>query len=267
MANRPFLKWPGNKYRIINFIKKHLPFGQRLIEPFAGSGAVFLNTDYPSYLLADNNKDLINVYQCLKENGPSFIEYCRTFFRPEYNTASRYYDLRLKFNTTTDVYEKSALFLYLNRHGYNGLVRYNSSGEFNVPFGRYAKPYFPEKEMLCFWGKSQKAEFICCDFRETLAMAQPGDVVYCDPPYVPLSDTSNFTEYSPGGFGESEQTILAEKAKQLANKGIPVLISNHDTEFTRSQYQSAQVYSFDVARFISCDSRNRNRVSELLALF
>lgn len=267
MSNRPFLKWPGGKYRIVSFIKKYLPSGQRLIEPFVGSGAVFLNTDYPSYLLADNNIDLINLYQCLKKEGYSFIKYCRQFFKPENNTAERYYELRLRFNTTDNIYEKSALFLYLNRHGYNGLVRYNSAGEFNVPFGQYARPYFPEKEMLCFWEKSQTAEFMYCDFRETLAMASPGDVVYCDPPYVPLSNTASFTEYCPGGFGKREQMILAEKAKQLTDREIPVLISNHDTEFTRNLYAPAQIYSLNVPRSISCDAKTRSKVCELLALF
>lgn len=267
MPNRPFLKWPGGKYRIIDRIKEQLPSGSRLIEPFVGSGAVFLNTDYPRYLLADSNRDLINIYRCLQKEGASFVEYCRQFFVPENNKAEKYYELRERFNETDDVYEKSALFLYLNRHGYNGLCRYNAVGHFNVPFGRYAKPYFPEREMLYFAEKVKKADVLCADFRDTLALAEKGDVVYCDPPYVPLSDTSNFTEYSPGGFGRAEQLALAKMAKRLAERGIPVLISNHDTEFTRTHYDTAHISSFDVPRFISCDGKNRHKVSELLALF
>lgn len=264
---KPFLKWAGNKYRIIKLIREKLPPGRRLIEPFVGSGAVFLNTDYPAYLLCDGNRDLINLYRQLQKEGPAFVEYCRSFFVPENNTPERYYELRLEFNATADPREKAALFVYLNRHCYNGLCRYNSRGKFNTPFGRYRRPYFPEKEMLSFWKKARKAAFICCDFRESLALAEPGDVIYCDPPYVPLSSTANFTSYSGGGFGAEEQRALAREAERLARLGIPVLLSNHDTEFTRDIYASARITSFGVPRTISCDGRKRGKAAEVLALF
>ncbi|HHW40536.1 MAG TPA: Dam family site-specific DNA-(adenine-N6)-methyltransferase [Syntrophomonadaceae bacterium] len=264
---KPFLKWAGNKYQIINRIREQLPPGKRLIEPFAGSAAVFLNTDYPAYLLCDNNQDLINLYRYLQKDGPRFIEYCKTYFVPENNNRERYYELRQEFNMTENRRKKAALFVYLNRHCYNGLCRYNSSGRFNTPFGRYRKPYFPEREMLFFWKKARRAVFLCLDFRESMAMAEPGDVVYCDPPYVPLSCTANFTSYSSEGFGPEEQRDLAREAERLAARGIPVLLSNHDTEFTRTVYASAQIISFGVQRSISCDGRNRGRAAEVLALF
>lgn len=264
---KPFLKWAGGKYRIVHRIKEQLPPGNRLVEPFVGSGAVFLNIDYSSYLLSDNNPDLINLFQILKEEGKAFVEYCRDYFTPALNREKEYYRLRSEFNRAADKKQKAALFLYLNRHGYNGLCRYNSSGEFNTPFGRYIKPYFPEKEMLNFTRKAQKATFVCRDFRKTMTEVRPGDVVYCDPPYVPLSPTANFTAYSGGGFGIKEQKKLAELAGQLAGKGIPVLLSNHDTGFVRQIYHGAQITSFKVRRFISCHGDNRNRAGEILALF
>ncbi|WP_420852006.1 Dam family site-specific DNA-(adenine-N6)-methyltransferase [Pelotomaculum isophthalicicum] len=265
---RPFLKWPGSKYRIVDRVKEQLPPGRRLIEPFVGSGAVFLNTDYDNYLLADNNPDLINVFRFLQSEGKIFIEYCRTFFTPENNSEEVYYTYRHEFNNTKDDKLKAALFLYLNRHGYNGLVRYSLKGNFNTPFGTYEKPYFPEKEMIYFHKKAQRAQFICCGFEDAMSQAMPGqDVCYCDPPYVNLSPTANFTSYSTGGFGLEEQLRLAKLAKGLAEKGIPVLLSNHDTEFVRRAYASAQIIAFDVQRFISCDSTNRGRVGEVLALF
>lgn len=186
---------------------------------------------------------------------------------PENNTPERYYELRQEFNMTGNRRKKAALFVYLNKHCYNGLCRYNSAGQFNTPFGRYRKPYFPEKEMLYFWQKAQNAVFLCCDFRESMAMAEPGDVVYCDPPYVPLSDTANFTSYSSEGFGPEEQRALAREAERLAGLGIPVLLSNHDTEFTRAIYASARIISFGVQRYISCDGQNRGKAAEVLALF
>src|SRR5262249_42922300 len=141
-AMKPFLKWAGNKYPLLDRIKRTLPKKKRrLVEPFAGSAAVFLNTDYPDYLLTDANVDLITLYQHLKTEGPDFIHFCRDFFKPETNRKDVYLEFRDTFNQTLDCRLKSALFLYLNKHGFNGLCRYNAGGKYNVPFGRYLKPY------------------------------------------------------------------------------------------------------------------------------
>jgi DNA adenine methylase len=264
---RPFLKWAGNKYQILERIRAMLPRGNRLIEPFVGSGAVFLNTDYEEYLLADNNGDLINLFLTLQREGESFIEYCRSFFTGETNSEGQYYDLRKEFNSTSNSRLKAGLFIYLNRHAYNGLCRYNSKGGFNAPFGQYSKPYFPEKEMRHFIQRARRVTFKVADFRDTMRLASRGDVLYCDPPYVPLSATSNFTSYSSGGFGREEQIELAELARELAGRGLSVLISNHATEFTLNAYKNARIERFDVQRFISCDGDNRGRAGEVLALF
>jgi DNA adenine methylase len=264
---KPFLKWAGNKYQIVERIKEVLPPANRLIEPFVGSGAVFLNTDYQSYLLADTNQDLINLFTCLQTDAKDFIEYAKSFFIPNNNEKEAFYQFRTDFNSSGDIRYKSALFLYMNKHGFNGLCRYNSKGKFNVPFGRYKKPYFPEKEMIYFADRAKDAEFQTADFTETMERAEPGDVVYCDPPYVPLSDTAYFTNYSSGGFGIDEQEELARQAKKLVTRGVTVVLSNHDTEFTRSAYSSAKIISFDVQRYISCDGNNRNKAPEVLAIF
>lgn len=265
---KPFLKWAGGKMRLVRRIQEQLPEGTRLIEPFAGSAAVWLNTNYPAALIADINPDLIACYRALQQQGPDFIAACRAYFVPANNAAARYYALRDRFNATRDPWERAVLFVYLNRHGYNGLCRYNAQGGFNVPFGRYARPYFPEAEMLAFWRKAQDATFSCAGFRTVMAEARPGDVIYCDPPYVPLSDTANFTDYAAGGFGPGDQADLAQFARNLASKGIPVLISNHATPFTETAYQAAShIERFKVQRFISCDGDNRQVADELLALF
>lgn len=264
---KPFLKWAGNKFAIIDRIKAVLPAGNRLIEPFAGSAAVFLNTDFDGAILSDINEDLINLYKYLKQDGEKFIGYCSTFFEKEMNNADTYYQLRQIFNRTTDTRLRAAMFLYFNRHGYNGLCRYNNKGEFNVPFGRYTKPYFPKEEMLQFHKKIQNTTILHQNFVQTMEMAKPGDVIYCDPPYVPLTETANFTGYSSGGFGIKEQEKLAELAKQLSRKGIHVVISNHDTTFTQTAYESAQIVSFQVRRFISCKGDARGQANEMLAYF
>jgi len=264
---RPFLKWAGNKYRIIDRIKKELPKGKRLIEPFAGSAAVFLNTDYEHYIINDNNPDLIHLYNILKKEGSSFIKKCRYYFSPRFNNEEQYYKIRQKFNKTSDISKRAVLFVYLNRHGYNGLCRYNLKGGYNVPFGRYKSPYFPEKEMLAFHAKAKKAKFVLSSFESIIQSAKNGDVIYCDPPYVPLSPSANFTSYSTGGFNMDKQQQLADLANETAKKGISILISNHNTEFTRKAYAQAQIKNFHVQRFISCNGKKRGTAGELLALF
>lgn len=178
------LKWAGNKTAIMSELKKHLPAGPRLVEPFAGSCAVMMETDYPSYLVADINPDLINLYKKVAADCEAFISRARALFE-EANREVAYYNIRQEFNYSTEItdFMKAVYFLYLNRHGYRGLCRYNKSGHFNIPYGNYKNPYFPEKEIRAFAEKAQRATFICASFDETLAMLKVGDVVYCDPPY------------------------------------------------------------------------------------
>lgn len=267
--SRPFLKWPGGKYRLAQRICESLAPGKRLIEPFVGSGAVFLNSRYPKYLLADGNSHLIRLYQTLQAEGEKFIAFCEGFFTPENNNETVYYDMRTVFNETTDARLKSALFLYLNRHCYNGLCRYNSRGIFNSPFGRYKQPYFPRHEMQAFHRRATDAVFTSSQYTETLDRARRGDVVYCDPPYIPLSRTASFTDYFAGGFSEQDQIDLARQAARLAARGIHVVISNHNTPFTRELYvdAGATMRRFKVQRNISCRGGERIRVGELLAVF
>ncbi|WNC68831.1 Dam family site-specific DNA-(adenine-N6)-methyltransferase [Thalassotalea nanhaiensis] len=266
---RAFLKWAGGKYTLSDVIRKMLPKGSRLIEPFAGAGSIFLNTDYSNYVLNDINKDLINLYKTLQTKPEQFINDAAKLFTPEYNISEEYYEIRKQFNATDDPYQRSLMFLYMNRHGYNGLCRYNSKGGYNVPFGKYKRPYFPENELLNFANRAIKAEFVCENYRDTFARAKDGDVIYCDPPYVPLSKTASFTSYAGNGFGLDEQADLANAAEEVtAEKKVTVLISNHDTIWTRKIYEHAnKIKSVKVARTISQKGTNRNKVGELLALY
>lgn len=238
-----------------------------MIEPFTGSASIFNNTNYPNYLLGEDNRDLVALFQHLQLEQEAFIDYCKTLFCESNNCALRYYELRKLFNQSQQPRERAALFLYLNRHGYNGLCRYNNQGIYNVPFGRYIKPYFPEAEMRYFYQKSHQATFIHSDFRQTFMLARPGDLIYCDPPYAPIMQSSNFSAYTHRKFGEKEQIILAELAREQATRGVTVIISNHDTPFTRKQYFDAEIKSFLVKRSISCHSEKRLKVTELVAIF
>lgn len=230
---------------------------------------MFLNTDFEHYLLADSNPDLIGLYTHLLEGGEAYIRRCRTYFTAENNTPDRYYALRDRFNTMPSGPDKAALFLYLNRHCYNGLCRYNSRGEFNTPFGRYVRPYFPEREMRHFLQAAARAGFLHAAFTDSMQLAEKGDVVYCDPPYAPLSTTAYFTDYQSGGFKWDDQILLAETASQLAARGARVVISNHDTKPVRDLYRGAgaRLKRFQVRRTISCNTAKRDKVGELLAVF
>jgi DNA adenine methylase len=173
---------------------KHLPKADCLIEPFVGSGTVFMNTEYRRYVLCDSNRALINFFLALRDDTERLIAIAKNQFRNG-NNADSYYEERKLFNhlswddECTDEYvvRWAASFLYLNRHCFNGLYRTNADGGFNVPFGRYKQPYFPEAEMRLFAEKARdtKALFLCNDFRTSIpyiAKNRPDSVIYCDPP-------------------------------------------------------------------------------------
>ena len=265
--SRAFLKWAGGKYNLVNAIASHLTPANTLVEPFVGAGSVFLNTDYPQYQLNDINADLIALYQLLQRRHQSFIADAKSLFTAQTNQRDAYLSLRQQFNLSTDSYERSVLFLYLNRHGYNGLCRYNLSGKFNVPFGSYKKPYFPEAELHYFAEKAQRARFSCTSYQQVIQQAQPDTVIYCDPPYVPLSKTASFTSYASQGFDLDDQAQLANLAEKAQQRGITVVISNHDTTWTRKIYQQAVLHSLQVGRSISQKGATRGKVAELFAVY
>jgi DNA adenine methylase len=269
---RPFLKWPGRKFSIIGYLKNHFIKPNKeiiFIEPFLGSAAVFLNTDYKNYVLNDSNQDLINVYLYLMKEGEKFIKYCNKYFIEKNNVLEQYYDLRDIFNNSTVSRKKAALFVYLNRHGYNGLCRYNSSGQYNVPFGRYKTINLLHNEMLAFYNKANtnKIKIQCSDFTTCFEQVNNNTVFYCDPPYVPISSSASFTQYDKESFNFTHQKKLVDLVVHAKKLGAASFISNHDLTITRELYEGAKIVSFDVKRTISCKSNNRNYVKELLAIY
>jgi DNA adenine methylase len=262
--SRAFLKWAGGKYSLVENINARLNQASKhadtLVEPFVGAGSVFLNSDFKHYIL--------NLYKELKSSPDELISDAKKLFVDLNNHADAYYEYRVQFNQSRDVYERSILFLYMNRHGYNGLCRYNLKGIFNVPFGKYKKPYFPEKEMYFFAEKAQKATFTCLDYDDVFKLVPNNAVIYCDPPYVPLSKTASFTSYAKGGFNLDDQANLANLAEQAAfENNTPVLISNHDTVWTRKIYSQASLEQIQVKRTISPKGGSRNKVDELMAMY
>lgn len=190
---RSIFKWAGGKFGVLEQIFRYLPEGKRLIEPFVGGGAVFMNAGYQENLLNDVNADLINFYKTLQREAHSLITLAHRFFQ-DYNTQEGYLAVRNAFNKQVyDDLHRAAAFLFLNRHCFNGLTRYNQAGEFNVGYGKYKTPYFPLQEMEAFLGAEGRSEFVCGDFAAVIEAAGEGDVIFCDPPYEPLPNTEGFT--------------------------------------------------------------------------
>ncbi len=271
--NKPFLKWAGNKYRVLPHLIPHIGYPKRYCEPFGGSLAVALNTPVEQYILNDVNRDLVAIYQNLVHpTDDNFIKYCEELFTPENNTKEAYLDLRKHFNQATNATERARLFIYLNRHCFNGLSRYNKKGEFNVPFGKYDSPSCPSEEMMnfrMFFLSKQLVRFTSLSFEDPSLYEdlEEGDVVYFDPPYVPASDTANFSSYSTDGFTYDQQILLSDLAESLASKGITVILSNHDVPITRELYKNAQIYPIQVSRTISAKGSSRKKANELIAVW
>jgi DNA adenine methylase len=268
IESKPFLKWAGGKHKLVPIISDKLGSSKRLVEPFVGSGAVFMGTNFDNYLLCDANNDLIDLFNNLKTYSQDLIKETITIFEQINNTEEKYYELRDEFNNLNKKsIRKSSLFIYLNKHAFNGLCRYNSKGKFNVPYGRYKTTKTPIAEMILFAEKSKLAEFICCNFEETFSKLEVGDVIYCDPPYVPLSITASFTSYHVNEFGATQQQNLATCAETAKRNGYKVVISNHDTEYTREIYANAIIDTLEVRRSISSKATTRGLAKELLATF
>jgi len=277
--NKPFLKWAGNKFRVLPHLIPHIGDPKRYIEPFGGSLSVALNISADEYILNDINKDLYCLYTNVDKE---FVDECRELFTDDNNTRERYLELRKEFNSEQDCRKRAKLFLYLNKHAFNGLSRYNSKGEYNVPYGKEnkdsktgrfvkTKAHFPEQELNYFRDvfSNRKVEFFNTSFSDEALYknVSSGDVVYFDPPYVPVSDTANFTDYATEGFSYDQQVQLAELAESLANRGAKVIISNHDTPVSRELYKNAKIYPIQVGRSISAKGSSRKKANELIAVY
>jgi DNA adenine methylase len=277
--HKSFLKWAGNKFRVLPDLLPHIGSPKKYIEPFGGSLSVALNINAEEYILNDINQDLYSLYTNVDEK---FVNECKKLFTDENNTKEKYLELRKSFNTIKDCRERAKLFLYLNKHAFNGLSRYNSKGEYNVPYGRIAKDsktgekkitkaHFPEQELNHFRDVflTQKVNFFNTSFSDKFLYQniESGDVIYFDPPYVPASETASFTDYAKEGFTYDQQVELVELAKSLAQCGAKTIISNHDVPATRELYKDAEIYSIQVRRSISANKTSRKKVNELIAIY
>lgn len=265
---RPFLKWAGGKYSLLPELGRLIPAGKRLVEPFVGGGSVFLNSEkHESFLLADVNADLINLYQMLDVDHIRVWSLAKILFQHS-NSKEAYKELRDEFNhQRMGAPDRAAAFLFLNRHCFNGLIRYNRDGFFNVGWGKYESPYFPEAEIKAFKQRSHKCVFMNAGFRRTLALAGDGDVVYCDPPYEPLPGTAGFTNYAAGGFSWADQAALAESCVAAHQRGAKVLISNSTAPRILELYgeHGFTLHHVSARRAISSKGSTRETAKDIVA--
>lgn len=265
---RPFLKWAGGKYSLLPELDRLIPAGKRLIEPFVGGGSVFLNSDkHAAFLLADVNSDLINLYQMLAVVPELVTELASRMFS-EMNSEEDYCSVRQEFNTQLLTGpQRAAAFLYLNRHCFNGLIRYNRDGLFNVGFGKYRAPYFPAEEIKAFSSIAHNCVFMNAGYRRTLALAGEGDVVYCDPPYEPLPGTDGFTNYAAGGFTWDDQIALAECCVAAHQRGASVVITNSSAPRVIDLYEQHgfTLHHISARRAISSKGSTRETAADIVA--
>lgn len=271
---RPFVKWAGGKRRVVPELMVSVPerFGC-YHEPFLGGGAFFFalfNQDRlrgtPTAVLSDNNERLVRTWCMVRDDVEALNERLRE------HAARHDKDYFYEVRSWRDIDERgdlevAAWLLYLNKTAFNGLYRVNSKGHFNVPFGRYANPNICRPEQYRAASRAlQGVEIRHEPFTRVARRAQPGDLVYFDPPYIPLSTSASFTAYTRQGFGPEDQQHLRDLALELKERGVHVVLSNHDHEQIRELYAEPHFERrrIGVGRAINSKGSRRGKVGELI---
>ncbi|MCL6610184.1 MAG: DNA adenine methylase [Peptococcaceae bacterium] len=261
---QPVIKWAGGKRQLIDRYREFFPARFNAYhEPFLGGGAVFFHLIPPVSFLSDSNEELINMYLVIQNKVDQLIE----DLSRHKNDRDYYYQIRsLDVRTLTDVQRASRL-IYLNKTCYNGLYRVNRRGEFNVPFGKYKRPRFLDVDSLLAANRVlQRAVLMAGDFEMVLENARPGDFVYLDPPYYPVSRTSGFTDFTDRSFSAKDHERLSRTFDELAGRGCLVMLSNSDTPFVRELYAGYRrgIISLTANRPINSRADKRGPVGELI---
>lgn len=266
----PFLKWVGGKRQIIPEILAHLPkniSSLNYCEPFIGGGALFFHLEPKKAIINDYNDELINVYKVIKNNLEELLNDLRKHDNnPEYFYQIRGIDRQPLFEKLTDI-QRASRVIYLNKTCYNGLYRVNSLGEFNSPFGRYVHPNIVNEPVLRAVSKylnSSEITILNGDYEKVLNAVTAETFVYLDPPYHPISESSNFTGYIQGGWTERHQIRLKKACDDLDNKGVKFLLSNSSATFIKELYSEYTIHPINANRSINSDGEKRGQIEELL---
>lgn len=266
----PFVKWVGGKRQLMTSIMEAMPKNIRnytYVEPFVGGGAVLFHFQPKSAIINDFNSELINVYHIVKENPEELIADLKKHKNEsDYFYAIRQLDRNDNFEKTNKVKRASRL-IYLNKTCYNGLYRVNNAGEFNSPFGRYKNPNIvngPVLRAVSSYLNSNNVQIYNTDYYNILKNVDKNSFVYLDPPYHPISESSNFTGYVQGGWNMFDQIRLREACDDLTTRGIKFLLSNSASSFIIDQYREYNISIVKATRSINSDGEKRGEVDEVL---
>jgi DNA adenine methylase len=259
---RPFLKWAGGKHQLIPQYQPHFPTKyQTYYEPFLGGGAVFFYLLPQQSVLTDINPALVNVYECVRDRVEPLIEQLQAHERA--HSLEHYYHTRAQQPKTA--LEQAARLIYLNKTCFNGLYRENAKGEFNVPMGKYKNPAVCQADLLRSVSQALSHVTLAVQpFDAVLDHATDQDFVYFDPPYHPISITSNFTSYSRYAFGITEQERLRDVFTTLAHRGVKVMLSNSDCPLIQELYQDFPIHTILASRAINSNAQKRGKITEVL---
>lgn len=268
----PFIKWAGGKTQLLNTILEKLPTNfNRYFEPFVGGGALLFKIQPKTFFINDTNEELICVYKCfqnkeLLEQLKKELKIHESNHNEEY-----YYKIREmdKLNNFKDlpIHIRAARMIYLNKACFNGLYRVNSKGYFNVPFGKKDKiNCFDENNFdnLFKFFKNSNQNIKNNDFENAVIEAKKGDFVYFDPPYDVLEEKQTFTSYDKNNFNKNDQIRLFKVFKELSDKGVYVMLSNHNTKFINDLYKDYNITVVQAKRMINSNAKGRGAVEEVL---
>ena len=270
VALQPFTKWTGGKRQLLPVIRELMPKTyNRYFEPFVGGGALFFDLAPKDAVINDFNAELINCYQQIKDNPQELIEILKV--HQEYNSKEYYLDLRSvdrdeRIDMMSEV-QRAARILYMLRVDFNGLYRVNSKNQFNVPYGRYKNPKIVDENLvsaISTYLNNNQIEIKKGDFEKAVLDVQPGDFVYFDPPYIPLSETSAFTSYTHEGFSYDDQVRLRDTFKKLSDTGAYVMLSNSSSFLVEELYRDFNIHYVEATRTNGAKSSSRGKISEII---
>ena len=254
---RPVLKWAGGKSQMLDILLPLVPeqYG-KYIEPFLGGGAMFFALAPKEAVIADSNPEIVNLYNVIADNVEALIEALGTFS----NEKDFYYEVRKQDWMRLSCIQAAARTIYLNRTCFNGLYRVNKKGQFNVPFGYYKKPN------ICDAGNLRQAslalkgkEIVQGDYKHILSeYAEPGDFIYLDPPYLPVSEYSDFKRYTKEQFYEEDHRELAQEVRRLCGIGCHVVLTNSNHPLVHELYGDYRIDVYQTKRNISSNAKKRS---------
>jgi DNA adenine methylase len=269
-----FLKWAGGKKRLVSILDKFMPENiERYFEPFLGSGAFFFYLVQTQKkfqaILSDSNFELINTFKELRDSTNELIDILYEHQVNYYKNREKYYYFIRDEYITKNNTELAGRFIFLNKACYNGLYRVNRSGNFNVPHGRYINPKICNKEKLLDCSELLRISDvkISCDvYKNITSKCENNDFIYLDPPYFPISKTSNFTDYTKESFGLLEHNELAKEYERLNSIGSKVILSNSNSEYIKTLYKKHDIIKIKSSRNISCNPKKRQNHYDLIIL-